>query len=250
MNAVVSPLVPVAREHMDREFIEKNQIVERYLLGKLPPRGVADFERVCRESPALIDEIGLTERVHRAVKLIEASGQPELWQEAPKKPWEKPAVVAGISGALLLAVIGAAVLGSQLSDSRAKVASLERAVAERPIDPAGSRRTLTVIPSRTGEPSTPMFAMGGQGAELVEMKTDLSWSTARAFHLEIERADQGTVAVLHNVQKDSNGNVRLTINSSALGPGVYDIAILGLNWRGQASPTAWASFEVAARNAR
>ena len=30
---------------MDREFIEKNQIVERYLTGKLPPRGVTDFER-------------------------------------------------------------------------------------------------------------------------------------------------------------------------------------------------------------
>ncbi len=250
MNAVVSPLAPVARETMDREFIEKNQIVERYLLGKLPPRGLADFERVCRENPALIDEIGLAERVHRAVKLIEASGQPELWQEKPKKAWEKPGIVAAIGAALLVAVIGAAILGSQLSDSRAQVQLLERRVAERPIDPAGSRRTLTVIPSRTGAPSTPMFAIGGKDAELVEMKTDLSWSTSRAFRIEIERADQGTVAVLHNVQKDSNGNLRLALNSSVLGPGVYDIAILGLDWRGQASPTAWASFEVAPRKAR
>ena len=250
MNAVVSPLAPVAREAMDREFIEKNQIVERYLLGKLPPRGVSDFERVCRENPALIEEIGLTERVHRAVKLIEASGQPELWQEKPKKAWEKPGVVAAIGGALLVAVIGAALLASQLSDSRSRVERLERSVAERPIDAAGSKRTLTVIPSRTGAPSTPMVAIGGQGAELVELKTDLSWSNARAFRIEIERAGQGMVAVLHNVQKDSNGNLRLALNSSALGPGVYDVAIHGLDWRGQASPAAWASFEVVPRTAR
>jgi len=250
MNAVVSPLPPAAHAPMDREFIEKNQIVERYLLGKLPPRGVADFERVCRENPALIEEIGLAERVHKAVKLIEASGQPELWQEKPKKAWEKPAFVAATGAALLVATIGAAVLASQLSDARSRVAALERRVVERPIDPAGSRRTLTVVPSRTGAPSAPMFAIGGAGAELVEMKTDLSWSNARGFRLEIERADQGIVAVLHNVQKDSNGHVRLALNSSALGPGVYDITIHGLDWRGASSPAAWASFEVATPRTR
>jgi hypothetical protein len=250
MNALASTLAPVARENMDREFIEKHQILERYLLGKLPPRGVSDFERVCRENPALIEEIGLAERVHRAVKLIEASGQPELWQEKPKQAWEKPAFIAALGGALLVVAIGAAVLANQLSDARSKVARLELSVVERPIDPAASRRALTVIPSRTGAPASPMFAIGGRGAELVEMKTDLSWSSAKVFRIEIERTDQGIVAVLHNVQKDSNGNVRLALNSSALGPGVYDIAISRLDWRGQASPAAWASFEVVARQGR
>ncbi len=249
MNAVASTLTPVAREPMDRDFIEKNQIVERYLLGKLPPKGVSDFERVCRENPALVEEIGLAERVQQAVKLIEASGQPELWQEKPKKLWEKPPFIAATGAALLVAVIAAAVLASQLSDTRSRVAQLQRDVIERPIDPASSRRTLTVIPSRTGAPKNAMFTIGGRGAELVEMKTDLSWSSARAFRIQIERADQGIVAVLHNVQKDSNGHLRLALNSSALGPGDYNIAIDALDWRGQAQPAAWESFEVA-RNGR
>ena len=250
MNAVVSPLAPAVHAPMDREFIEKNQIVERYLLGKLPPRGVADFERVCRENPTLVEEIGLAERVHKAVKLMEASGQSELWQEKPKQAWEKPAFVAATGAALLVAAIGAAVLASQLSDSRARVAQLERRVVERPIDPAASRRVVTVVPSRTGAPSTPMFAIGGDGAELVEMKTDLSWSNARGFRVEIERADQGMVAVLHQVQKDSNGNLRLALNSSALGPGAYDVTIHALDWRGESSPAAWSSFEVATPRTR
>lgn len=251
MNAVVQPApAPAAREPMDREFIEKNQIVERYLLGKLPPRGAADFERVVRDNPALVEELGLPERVNKALKLLEASGQPEPWQEKPKQFWEKPAFTAGLGGVLLVSLVGVAVLGSRLSDANRKIERLEATVAERPIDPATSRRTLTVLPSRTGAPKRAMFTIGGEGAELVEMKTDLSWSNARAFRIGIERADQGTVAVLHNVLKDSNGNVRIALNSAAFGPGTYDVTIEGLDWRGQASPAAWAAFEVAGKRPR
>jgi hypothetical protein len=52
------------------------------------------------------------------------------------------------------------------------------------------------------------------------------------------------------VQKDSNGHLRLSLNSSALGPGVYDVTIHGLDWRGASSPAAWASFEVATPRSR
>src|SRR5580658_10338110 len=64
---------------MDREFIARNQIVERYLAGKLPIKGATDFERFCREEPELLDEIGLPERVNAGLRLLEASGKPEPW---------------------------------------------------------------------------------------------------------------------------------------------------------------------------
>ena len=247
MNAVapIAPAAPAAREQMDRDFIEKNQIVERYLLGKLPPKGVADFERVVRENPALVDEISLAERVHRAIKLMEAGGQPNVFEEKPKQPWERPGVAAGLAGLALVALIGAGVLLSKLSDANANVERLQKAVVERAIDPATSRRTITIEPNRSGPPKKAMFGIGGKTAELVEMKTDLSWSDARTFRVSIERTDQGRVAVLHTVQKDSNGQVRISVNSSALGPGTYDVSFEGLNWRGEPNPTAWMSFDVA-----
>jgi hypothetical protein len=49
---------------MDREFIIKNQVVERYLAGRLPPKGVTDFERLIRSRPELIEELKLAERVN------------------------------------------------------------------------------------------------------------------------------------------------------------------------------------------
>ena len=36
---------------MDRDFIARNQIVERYLSGRLPIKGATDFERFCKEKP-------------------------------------------------------------------------------------------------------------------------------------------------------------------------------------------------------
>ena len=40
------------------------------------------------------------------------------------------------------------------------------------------------------------------------------------------------------------------LNSAAFGPGNYDLTIEALDWRGQASPAAWAAFEVAGKRPR
>ena len=53
------------------------------------------------------------------------------------------------------------------------------------------------------------------------------------------------MGVLHNVQRDSNGNLHLELNSTALGPGDYQLTIEGLAWRGDAVPQAWATISFA-----
>src|SRR5262245_6164960 len=64
---------------MDRDFILKNQIVERYLAGRLPPKGVTDFERLIRQRPQLIEELGLADKVHAGLRLLDAAGVAEPW---------------------------------------------------------------------------------------------------------------------------------------------------------------------------
>ena len=83
---------------MDREFIIKNQIVERYLAGRLPPKGVTDFERLIRSRPQLIEELGLADKVNAGLRLLDAAGIAEPWAEKPKKFWEKPAFTFGAAG--------------------------------------------------------------------------------------------------------------------------------------------------------
>src|SRR3954467_6276347 len=99
---------------MDREFIIKNQIVERYLAGRLPPKGVTDFERLIRSRPELIEELGLADPVHAGLRLLDAAGVAEPWAEKPKKFWESSSFSLAAAGVAIVALLACAVLALQL----------------------------------------------------------------------------------------------------------------------------------------
>lgn len=229
---------------MDREFIEKNQIVERYLSGRLPVRGAADFERFCREHPETLDEIGLAARVNAGLKLLESGGQPEPWTEPKPRPWQKPQPLIAAAAVAFALLVLSAVLGSKLADRNASIASLQRRLAEQPLEPMTSTHTIKLIPSRAGPMSQPMIQVGGGAAELADLKIDLSWTRMMLFKVTIDRDGQGRIAVLQQLAKDSNGDLRIAFNTSALGPGVYRFTVEGLDWHGQPQPTAWLSLAV------
>src|SRR6186713_3109995 len=109
---------------MDREFIIKNQIVERYLAGRLPPKGVTDFEKLIRSRPQLIEELGLPDRVNAGLRLLDAAGVAEPWAEKEKKVWEKPAFTFGAAGLAIAALIGCLVLALQISSRNATITRL------------------------------------------------------------------------------------------------------------------------------
>jgi len=231
---------------MDRDFIARNQIVERYLSGKLPIKGATDFERFCRDNPQLLDELGLPERVNAVLRLLEASGKPEPWQEARKKFWEKPHFVFVLGTALLVSLVTLGVVASDRAEQNRQIANLEQAIALQPLEPATSTHTIRLLPSRTGASESPAVVIGGGGTvELADLKIDMVRSAFRAFRVTIDRVGQGRVAVLNNLVKDSNGHLRIALNSSALGPGNYQLSIEGLTWQGEVVPDAWITIAVA-----
>jgi hypothetical protein len=229
---------------MDRDFIARNQIVERYLSGRLPLKGATDFERFCKENPELLDELGLPERVNAGVRLLEAAGKPEPWQEAPKPFWTKLPVLLGVTGAAVVLGIALSVVASQSSSKSAKIAKLQKAAIEQHLDAATSTRVIRLMPGREGASSSPAVTIGGGAAELVDFKIDESRSAYKVFTVTIDRVDQGRVGVIHNLAKDSNGHVRLSLNSSALGPGDYQFTIEGMSWRGEPEPDSWVMIRV------
>jgi hypothetical protein len=229
---------------MSREFVERHQIVERYLAGKLPLKVATDFERFCRDHPDLLDAIGLADRVNAGLRLLESGGQPEPWEDKPRKPWEKPVVSIALAAAAFALLVIVGVLAGKLGERGDRIAALEKQVAEQPLEPATRRRAIRLIPARNGPTQRPAVTLGGGETQLVDMKIDLSWSKSKSFRVTIDRADQGRVAVLHNLYKDSNGDLRIALNSSALGPGAYTFTIDGLNWRGEPQPEAWITIAL------
>ena len=202
---------------MDRDFIARNQIVERYLSGKLPIKGATEFERFCSANPDVLDELGLPERVNAALRLLEAGGKPEPWREQPKQFWEKPYLAIALAAAALVLLIATAVLARSNSQKTILMASLAQQVAEQPLDPATSTRTIRLLPSREGASSTPAVVVGGGGqTQLAELLLDMSRSPYKAFRVTIDRIDQGRVEIINNLGKDSNGHLRIGLNTSAL----------------------------------
>jgi hypothetical protein len=230
---------------MDLEFISRNQIVERYLSGKLPIKGATDFERFCKEHPQLLDQLGLAERVNAGLRLLEASGKPEPWQEPAKKWWEKPQLIFGAGLAAVIFAIAFAVAASDSASKSEKITQLQKRATEQPLEATGSTRSVKLLPSRSGLSTEPALVIGGGKTELAELKIDMSRSSFRAFRVTIERVEQGRVMLLHNLAKDSNGHLRISLNSSALGPGNYQFTIEGLTWRGEVVPDAWFTLGIA-----
>jgi hypothetical protein len=229
---------------MDRDFIARNQIVERYLSGRLPLKGATDFERFCKDNPQVLDDLGLPERVNAGLRLLEASGKPEPWQEKPRAVWAKPQFVFGVLGIAVLLGIGLAVVANDSAGKSLKIAKLQKQTAERPLDPATTTRTIRVVPSHEAASNTPAVTIGGGAAELVDLKIDETRSAYKTFRITIDRIDQGRVAVLHNLVKDSNGHLRIALNSSALGTGNYQLTIEGLSWRGDPEPDSWVTIGI------
>jgi hypothetical protein len=238
------PVLPPSVE-MDREFIVRNQIAERYISGRLPIRGTHDFERYCRQHPEFIQELGLAERVHSALRLLEAGGVALPWEAKPRAWWEQLPVLIAVAVLAVAAGIGALVLASKLSGRDAAIAALRHQVAEQPLEPATSTRTTRLIPSRTAPSARPAIVLGGEGAQMADLKIDMSWSKFTAFRVTIDRQDQGRVAVINYMLRDSNGDLRLSLNTTALGPGVYQFAIEALTLHSEAIAQAWISIGIA-----
>ncbi len=230
---------------MDRDSISRNQVVERYLSGRLPLKAATEFERFCRDNPQVLDELGLAERVNAGLRLLDASGKPEPWQEAKKPFWQKPQVTIGLAVAVIGLALGLSVVMNDNSAKSVRIKKLQDQASERPLDPATSTREIRLLPSREGGSNTPAITIGGGGAaQLADLKIDESRSPYKIFRVTIDRIDQGRVAVISELAKDSNGHLRIALNSSALGPGNYQLTIEGLTWRGDAEPDSWITIGI------
>jgi hypothetical protein len=227
---------------MDREFIIKNQIVERYLAGRLPPKGVTDFEKLIRSRPQLIEELGLADKVNAGLRLLDAAGVAEPWAEKPKAAWQKPIVTIAAAAIAIAALIGCGILAAQVSSREVAIDKLKKENVERPIAPSTKKRTILVGVSRNGPPAQANVSISH--GDFAELKADVSWTRFAMFKVSIDRVDQGRVAVLDGVTKDSNGHLRMSFNAGAFGPGDYLVTLEGLNIRRESVPVGWYRISV------
>jgi hypothetical protein len=229
---------------MDRDFIARNQVVERYISGRLPIKSATEFEKFCTEHPELLDELGLAERVNAGLRLLEVGGKPEPWQESPKKFWEKPFLAIGLGFAVIVLGVSLSIVSNGSSAKTQQIVKLQKQVADQPLSPATSTRAVRLLPSYKGGSNSPAVMLGGASTQLADLKIDVSRSAYKTYRVTIDRIDQGRVAILHNLAKDSNGHLNIALNTSALGPGNYQLTLEGIDWKGNIEPDAWVTIGI------
>lgn len=229
---------------MDREFIEKHQIVERYLSGKLPFKAAQDFERYCRDNPDVLDDIKLSDRLHAGLRLLEASGQPPGPQEPQIAWWRRIEFTAALAALSVVLAIGLWILGAKYSERGDKITALEQRLEIGSLQAPTRTRTINITPDRVPTSRAQATLRLKETAELVELFINVSHARQNAFRVKIDKKGQARAGTIHSLLRDSNGNLRLIINSSALRPGDYKVAIEGLPYRGSPVPVAWMTLRV------
>jgi hypothetical protein len=247
MNArtVLQGSPPTAAPRFDRKFIEEHELVERYMQGKLPFKGARDLENWCREHPEYLDELKLSDRTHSSLKLLDACGRPLDLRE-PQPPWWKTihvliglSVVAILSMLAFWAMLGKYVLlRGELEDARA---AANRGSLVQP----ATLRQIRVTPDRASGIDRARVTLSRNAPQLLDVHIDLNYTNKlMQFRMFVDKRDQGRALVLNNLLKDSNGELRITLNSTGLAPGIYNARIEALPFLGNPIPVGWLILEV------
>jgi len=166
--------------------------------------------------------------------------------EAPTLPWwQRRASVAGL--ALLAFVMLLMTVYSEVAAHRAKTQAreLDSAVTLLTLRPATREQTLRIEPNpRSWSASPDSVIRWPEPPELLEMYFPVTYAGHSSFAIYVDKVDHGRVMVAHRIRPDSNGDLRLSVNSSALGEGEFRIRLQGYTRLGQLKDVGWARLVI------
>ena len=228
----------------DRKFIDDHRLIERYLQGQLPAKGARDLEAYLRLHPDYLDGLKLGERTQWGLKLLEAVGRPVDLQE-PTAPWWKSFYVLVACGAVaLVSLLGFWALFAKYEMLQGRLEDTRHSIAQGPLVQPRAERSVAVTPSRVPGGSA-QVVVNRNAPELLDLHIDMAYTAKlNQFRLFIDKKDQGRALVLGNLMKDSNNELRVTLNSSGLAAGEYTARIEALPFKGSPIPIGWLTLEV------
>lgn len=109
---------------------------------------------------------------------------------------------------------------------------------------ADSVRSYRLTPS-ANLPASPTLQLGWPDPpQLLDLRFDVSGSQFNTFQISIEKKDEARLLQIRRMARDSNKELRLSWNSSAFGPGEYQLRLEGYNWRGEVTHVGWVSIGI------
>lgn len=253
---------------MDRNYIDSEHIVERYLAGELTVREAREFEKYCLEHPQFLNglpipvrlkarlarrpvedsETGIFQAIpssttHAAVDATEngldSDDDDERWQTASNPGGVARGVVFGLVFALIAAIGGVIAYGVHANSLAKELKDMKGNLQSTQMQAPGSVQTYRLQLSRA-KPSAPTVSIGWPNPpQLMDIFVDVTEGKYTTFQVTIDKVDGGRVMQIRRLARDSNKELRFALNSSAFGPGNYLLKFDGYTWRGQAEEIGW-----------
>ncbi len=252
-----SPGTPAA-PRFDRKFIEEHNLLERYLEGKLPVKGARDLEAWCRNNPAYLTELKLSERAQSSIKLLEACGRPVDLAE-PQPPWWKSVyMLMGLGAVAFLSLAAFWVLLGKYSILQNRLDDARTVATQGPLVQPASESSVTITPDRAPDAGHARIVVSRTAPQLMDVHIDLGYAQPgnppgnahtlakklSTFRIVVDKKDQGRALILNNLLIDSNKQLRLTLNSTGLSAGIYTVRIEEVPFDGGTYPVGWLLLEV------
>jgi hypothetical protein len=157
--------------------------------------------------------------------------------------FQQPKALAGIAGLVLVLVLVLVWVAWRWGIAEERYALLEKKAAEGFLVAPSSTRSVRINPRESR-----VIGIGGGGfPQRVDLMIATVTSSYDRFRVSLVR-DDGTL-VLHadRMVRDSNNDLRLSLNTSVLPPGRYRLKIDGYSRRGDLESFEEASLQVAGR---
>lgn len=233
-----------AQPRFDRAFIEEHRLLDRYLEGKLPFKGAREFEQWCADHPEYLEEIHLAGRTRASLELLEAAGRPQDLSEPGTPWWRTPWVSIGLGVTALVCAIGFFALLGMNALMDGKLATARAQLARGTMMPPLSEQELRIAPDHVPGLDQASIMVRRENPVLYALRIDMSYAPQRRFRVSVDKRDQGRALVINNLSKDSNGDLRVSFNTSALAGGRYDIRIEALPLLGAPIADGWFTMTV------
>ncbi len=154
--------------------------------------------------------------------------------------WQTRLACAGFAAvcALLLVTTAWSLYRSGTDREYARVA--RASVQKLTLRASSNERDLRIAPNPRSWSAAPDASLHApEPPEMLNLFFPVGYTNYPSFAVIIDKVDHGRVLTVQRVSPDSNRDLRLSLNSSALGPGEYRIRLQGYSWQGKRVDVGW-----------
>ena len=234
-----------AAPRFDAGFIQDHKLLDRYLDGKLPPKGARELENWCRVHPDYLNNLKLSERAQATLKLLEASGQSVDLREPDAPWWKAPYVLIGLAAVTLVSLLAFWTMAAKYHLARSELEDTKVRMRQGPLVQPAVQTIQHVAPDRAPGIDHARIAVNTAAPQLIDLHIDMSYTQKlNEFRMIVDKQGQGRALIINNLLKDSNNDLRLTFNTTGLAAGTYTVRIEALPPRGDPIPDGWFILDV------